>query len=97
MARVRPSPSAPAEPTSTGAVKADLPAPRVRASGVAKKKKAASAAPVGPAGRTVGGQVVLLVGIAGSVLTTLALATYDSHDPSLSVAGSGTKIGRAHV
>lgn len=98
MARVRagstpetgsqPSPVAPA---SSAVATAGLPAPRARASGAAKKKRAVPSVELEAA--RAGGvlrQVLLIGGIAGSAFTTIALAAYDAQDPSLSVAGGGS-------
>lgn len=88
MARVRPtSPAAEAAPSESSG-KAALVAARPKAAGAARRKKPAPV-PAAPTGAGVAGQVGLLSGIAASAFTVVALATYDPHDVSLSVAGTG--------
>ena len=93
MARVRPpspavSDGAPLD--STGKI-AGPPAVRPRAAGSAKRKKPVTGAPTSSMGlrSAVSGQVGLISGIAASAFAVVALASYDQHDVSLSVAGTG--------
>jgi DNA segregation ATPase FtsK/SpoIIIE-like protein len=93
VARVRPpspavSDGAPLD--STGKI-AGPPAVRPRAAGSAKRKKPVTGAPTSSLGlrSAVSGQVGLISGIAASAFAVVALASYDQHDVSLSVAGTG--------
>jgi hypothetical protein len=99
MARVRNSSSSGSDRSGSGTESpakssASLPVPRPRATGTAKRKKptgaGASLTGAFPAALNAGAarQVFLLVGLAACAFTVVALASYDAHDVSGSVAGS---------
>ncbi len=97
MARVR-TPSTPGReraPTEAPAkASASLPAPRPRSSGSARRKRPGSgtSALTGAINSGAAYQVVLLVGLAACAFTVVALASYDRHDVSLSVAGTSQTL-----
>ncbi|MDP2317268.1 MAG: DNA translocase FtsK 4TM domain-containing protein [Pseudomonadota bacterium] len=97
MARVRNPPPSGNErgPTEAPAkAAANLPAPRPKANGTARRKKPTTTSSLLPAALSAGvaGQVLLIAGLAGCAFTIVALASYDRHDVSLSVAGTSQTL-----
>jgi ribosomal protein S25 len=73
---------------------ANLPAPRPKTAGSARRKKpvVGVAAASSALDSAVVGQVVLISALAGCAFALVALASYDPHDVSLSVAGSNQTL-----
>lgn len=82
MARVRQNP-----PEAGTAPVAALPAPRPRGAGANRTRKPAASVPAARGPQMA--QVMLIAGIVTCAFVVVALASWSSHDPSLSVAGSG--------